>query len=154
MINQSIRLKRRQLSRKAALLRDAVSISRPRFGWIHAIRTALGMSLSDFADRMGISKTAAQSIERGEVRGSATIRSLQSAADALDCDLLIALVPRASLEEQVRKQAEIVARRRLSQTNATMALEKQAISAEQYQEFLSDAIDDILQSTPRELWKS
>src|SRR5262245_27532719 len=73
--------------------------SRPPRGWVRAIRDALGMSSRQLANRMGQSQPAVTKLERSEASGGARLDSLRRAADALDCDLVYALVPRTSLEQ-------------------------------------------------------
>lgn len=56
------------------------------------------------ARRMGVGPGRIQQMESGESRGSITVDSLARAAIALDCELVVALVPREPLETRVRKQ--------------------------------------------------
>ena len=147
------KLRRRQLDERGDALRKIVPVAKSRSGWIRAIRSALGMSIETLAKRMGLSPTALQSLEKGEVSGSSTVRSLRRVADALDCDLVVALVPRKRLEDMIRERAVDVARRRLMKTNRTMALENQAIPEARLEEMAQDLADDLVQRSLRELWK-
>ena len=74
------------------------------------VRVALGMSMRQLSLRMGAaSPTSVAQIEAGEVSGGVTLRSLQAAADALECDLVYGLVPRSgSLAEQSGLQPEML----------------------------------------------
>jgi len=80
-------------------------LARPNKGWIRALRDALGMSSTDLARRMGVSQQRVPAIERGEQDMTIKLDTLMRAADALDCDLVYALVPRTSLENMVQNQA-------------------------------------------------
>ena len=63
------------------------------------------MSASDLATRLGVSQQNVAELERSEVRATIRLDTLRRAAEALDCDLVYAIVPRTSLEEAVRAQA-------------------------------------------------
>ena len=80
-------------------------LARPNKGWIRALRDALGMSSTDLARRMGVSQQRVPAIERGEQDMTIKLDTLMRAADALDCDLVYALVPRTSLDGMVKDQA-------------------------------------------------
>lgn len=97
----------------------------PRLGWIRAVRDALGMSAADLASRMGVSGSSVRSLEEKELSGGIRLSSLQRAADAMDCTLVYAFVPRGSLSDTVEQQAARVYRQQSSRVNQTMALEAQ-----------------------------
>ena len=61
--------------------------------------------------------------------GTAQLNTLRRAADALDCELVYAFVPRRSLEEQVLEQARARAEAEVRRIAHSMALEDQAVSA-------------------------
>src|SRR5580658_2841832 len=90
-------LRLQQLDRQ---LRGVEIPQAPRDGWIRAIREALGLSLEDLAQRLGLaSRTTAHQLERAEVSETITLRRLRAAADALGCDLAVVLIPRKPLSE-------------------------------------------------------
>ena len=82
----------------------------PQRGWIHEIRTALGMNKSQLAQRLGTSKQAVAALELRELEDKVTVETLKKAAEAMDCRLVIAIVPKESLHHTVTAQAEIKAR--------------------------------------------
>jgi predicted DNA-binding mobile mystery protein A len=94
-------------------LRIANAQPSPRNGWIRAIRTALGMTGSELASRMGVSQSTIVGLERSEAQGTIKLKTLQKAASALDCDVFYYLAPRTTLEESVREQARKKARQDL-----------------------------------------
>jgi predicted DNA-binding mobile mystery protein A len=123
----------------------------PRGGWIRAIREALGMPRRVLGERMGVGEKRVQQLERGEARGSITMESLARAAAALDCELVVALVPRESIESRVQG-------RRLRLANDwiktrmlhSMALEGQEIS---YADLPTAVVQEVEQMFPDErLW--
>jgi predicted DNA-binding mobile mystery protein A len=97
----------------------------PHDGWVRAVREALGMSLADLASRMHVAESTVLRLERGEKAGTTQLDTLRRAAEALDCELVYALVPRTPLTEQVDAQAHRVASRSLAPVVHTMALEGQ-----------------------------
>ena len=78
-------LARKQLDKRLNLLLDSDSLARPPRGWIRAIREALGMTTEHLAKRIGVSQPRVIEIEKAEVSGSITLKTLQRAANALDC---------------------------------------------------------------------
>jgi predicted DNA-binding mobile mystery protein A len=112
--------------------------AKPHGGWVRAIREALGMRAEDLADRMGISQPSLSRLESNERIGTVQLDTLQRAADALECDVVYALVPRRSLDEMVNDQARTRALERLGRVAHTMALEDQALSNEQLERRVRD----------------
>jgi len=102
---------------------------RPFGGWIRAIREALGMRAEDLAARMGVSQSSLTRLEKSEQRGTVGLDTLTRAADALECDVVYALVPRRPLDDIVADQARRRALQRVSRVAHTMALENQALEA-------------------------
>jgi len=115
-------LQRMQLdSRKGASL----PLVSPKEGWIRAVRTALGMSASQLAKRLGISQQAVTKLERSERTGTITLASLAKVAEALECELKLVLVPKSSLDHTMRRRAEEKAREERNRVRHTMRLEAQ-----------------------------
>lgn len=145
---------RRQLDRRLRHWRalPPEAAARPHAGWVRAIREALGMSSEDLARRMNVSAVAVIKLEDRERRAAATLGALERAADALDCDVVYALVPRRPLTEQVQRRAEAVARAELAPTLTSMHLEEQGLEAEQVQEVIADRVVELMND--RRLWRS
>lgn len=139
------------LDQRLSLWRSAAADApQPPRGWIRAIREALGMSVTDFAGRLGVSRQRVSQIEAAEVEGSATLVTLRRAAEALDCTLVYALVPNESLEQIVRRRARQVAARDVRRVQHTMLLEDQAHPDDE-DRLVSELADDIQAS--RRLWR-
>lgn len=120
----------------------------PRSGWVRAIRDALGMTVRDFAARMGTTSSSwVTELEQNEAAGKITLETLRRAAAALGCRVEYVLVPERPLEEMVLAQARRKARRILSDVQHTMALEDQAVS-------LDDRINELADefAERRDLW--
>jgi len=81
-------------------------IRRPERGWIRTIRDALGINGSQLARKLGVSKQRISALEKAEIGGGASLNSIRQAAEALDCDLVYALVPRdETLADKVLAEA-------------------------------------------------
>ena len=119
---------RRRLDTRLRRLRPLVDEPRPHRGWIRAIRDALGMSSTELAKRIGVSQQAVVSLEQSEVDYTAKLETLRSAAEALDCQLVYALVPRTSLNDAVIAQARRKAARLLTPVVHHSRLEDQSIA--------------------------
>ena len=138
-------------NRLDARLASVPDLARPNRGWIRALRDALGMSSADLARRMGISQQRVPAIERGEQDMTIKLDTLMRAADALDCELVYALVPRTSLDGMVKDQARRQAAGLLRRITQHSRLEDQrptdADLAEQVEELAAELADK------RGLWK-
>jgi len=121
------RLLREELDRTFAhdpLLR--VHWQPPAGGWLKGIRTAMGMTAKQLGRRTGVSQNAISEAEAAEVEGRITLKTLQKIAEGLGCDVVHALVPRASLETMVHNQANRAAQRMVGEVSHAMALEAQS----------------------------
>lgn len=87
----------------------------PRGDWLRLVRETRGETLKTVGARLGITAGSVLRVEANESRGSIQMATLRRVADALDCDLLYALVPRSTenLEEAVvrRQRRQELARR-------------------------------------------
>lgn len=138
-------MNRQQLASRARVAIDgrltaveAEALQPPPRGWVRAIRDALGMTSRQMASRLGVSHSAIAQLERSEAAGTVRMATLRRAADALDCDVVYALIPRVGLQETVRRQGEIRARQGVGLADRTMRLEDQALTPEQIRRRLDD----------------
>ena len=145
-------LKVRQVDSGLERFREIQDVFPPDAGWARAIREALGMSIRQLADRMGVAKTTAATLERNEASGAIKLGSLKALGEALDCDLVYALVPRTSLEEAVRKRVRLVAERIVGRVSQSMELEEQGIPVPERERQVTDLAERLWQEMPRDLW--
>lgn len=144
-----------QLQQMDALLagwKAAQLSARPQPGWVRAIRESLGMSASAFARRLGMTHAGVRGLESAEASDAITLASLRKLAQALDCELQYALVPRTSLAHTLRDRAKAVAHERLRPVAHTMALEDQAVQGGQRKLQLDSTVKDLLEGSRRDLW--
>jgi predicted DNA-binding mobile mystery protein A len=85
------------------------------------------MSTTELAARMGITQSRIPALERGEVDGSIKLDTLRRVAEALDCNLVYALVPRTTLDAAVQAQARRKAAAHLGVVSHHMLLEDQTV---------------------------
>ncbi|MCZ6667651.1 MAG: mobile mystery protein A [Gammaproteobacteria bacterium] len=144
---------RDQYRAKFDQLIDINEIRRPKEGWIRTLRKTLGMSSPQLATRLGISKSQASQMERMEMEDRITLKQLRRVTEALDCDLVYALVPRQPVDVMVRARAEWKAERLVSKTDVQMKLEAQQLSREKLQEQIKLETDRLVRDMPRDLWE-
>ncbi len=75
--------------------------SPPGPGWLTEVRVASGLSASDVATRMAVSRSAVSYAEASERNGTIQLDVLRRYADAVDADVHYVLVPRASVLQSV-----------------------------------------------------
>ena len=100
------KLIREQLDASLQRLRPILNVTAPPKGWIRAIRDALGMTAKQLANRLGVAQQAVARVEKEELAGSVTIKTMRRIAERLDCVFVYGFVPRTSLEETVARQAK------------------------------------------------
>jgi predicted DNA-binding mobile mystery protein A len=149
-MNSQRQLARRRLDERLALTRQA-DLTPPPAGWLRAIRDTLGMPARHLADELGVKTNAVFAMERSERAGKIQLDTLRRAADALDCDVVYALVPRSTLAGTVEAAATRVLRRNTEVVRRTMMLEAQGLDnnelAAQERILLNELIDS------RDLWR-
>lgn len=145
-------LVREQLELTLQRLAPLRSLSQPPKGWIRAIRDALGMTAKQLAGRLGVAQQAVARIEKDELAGAVTIKTMRRVAESLDCVFVCGFVPRTSLETTLRNQAGRVAARRLQQAAHTMTLEDQALTKAENQKVLTELVDELVATPPPNLW--
>jgi predicted DNA-binding mobile mystery protein A len=146
------KLIRKQLDASLQRFSPLLDVTAPPKGWIRAIRDALGMTAKQLANRLGVAQQAVARIEKEELEGSVTIKTMRRIAECLDCVFVYGFLPRTSLEETVTRQAKQVALRRLARAYQTMSLENQALSRRENEEALTDLVDELVRAPSSTLW--
>ena len=146
------KLIREQIEASLGRLTSLRSVSTPPKGWVRAIRNALGMTAKQLASRLGVAQQSVARIERDELSGSVTIKTMRHVAECLDCVFVCGFVPRSSLEATLRRQAQKLAAKRLAQASLTMTLEDQALSTKENEKVLSEMVDELVDTLPSNLW--
>jgi len=143
----------RQISRRVEKFRKVFTEPMPNKGWIHAIRSALGMTLEQLGSKMKASYQSIQKLENTEIQGSPTLKTMQSVAEALDCQFVYAFIPRISLEKIVEAQAEKKAREIIDQVGHSMSLENQSISKEELEIQIKILKENFKRGNLNKIWE-
>ena len=152
MKGKQIKLAREQLDETINNFKSLKAISVPRKGWIRAIRDTLGMTGYQLAKRLDVYQQRVARIEQDEVQGKVTLNTMHNVAEAMGCVFVYGIIPQDNLEEIVKRQAEKVARKRMSRSNQMMRLEKQELSKEEKAKAMQNLIDEIVETMPKSLW--
>lgn len=122
-------------------------------GWIRSLRSALGITFRQLANRLGITPQSARDMEIREQLGTISLNSLREAARALDMELVYGFVPIAgSLEKHIDEKARALASSIVLRTSNTMKLEDQENSSGRIQKAIEERTIDIKRDLPKALW--
>ena len=125
-MKQARAVARSRMDERYRQLGSLSQMRRPHRGWIRAVREALGMSGAELGHRVGVTQQRVAALEQAERQSAIQLDTLERVADALDCHLVYALVPRTSLNEAVEAQAKRKAARLLRRAAHHSRLESQA----------------------------
>ncbi len=147
------RLQIHQLEKRIEKFAQCQDYPNPPTGWIRAIRTALGMTLEQLANKLSITKQSVRETELREMEGSITLKNLRETANALDMDLVYGLVPKErSLEKHIEKKARKLARNIVHRTSNNMKLEGQENTKERIQMAIKEHTEELIKEIPKSLW--
>ncbi len=150
MDRHQLRLKIRQVSEKLTKISKFAHLCGGVDSWARYIREGLNMSTRQLSERSGLSESIIYQTERNEKFGQVTIKSLQRIANALECDLVYAFVPRKPIEKRLADRALDKARRVMHETALNMELENQGVSKAKLQEQLKQLAAELKYS--KNLW--
>jgi predicted DNA-binding mobile mystery protein A len=103
---------RRDLEEEVRVFRNK-RVRRGKWGWLRGVRQAIGVEVTDVAERMGVCRSEVYRLERSEAEDTISLGRLREAAGALGCELVYAVVPmRGSLEELAEDAVAARVRRR------------------------------------------
>ena len=122
-------------------------------GWIQSARLALGMSLRQLAERVGVSVSALTNFEKREQADSVSLATLKKAANAMDMELVYYFKPKSgSIKNTITQQAKKKAQEILIQSNQTMRLEGQETNQESQTQELERLTRELADNMPKRLW--
>jgi predicted DNA-binding mobile mystery protein A len=110
------------------------------------------MTTGQLAKRIGVDQSRITKLERAEIEGSVTLKTLRQAAEGLGCTLVYAFVPNPSLDALVQERAEEIADRELARVDHTMRLENQALNRRDLEQERARLVASLLTGNPRRLW--
>jgi predicted DNA-binding mobile mystery protein A len=140
---------RASLDERFTALGPAARYTVPARGWIKAVREALGMTTEQLAKRLGVKQPSVVALEQSEAKGAIELATLRRAAEALNCTLVYAFIPKQPLEAAVRERAQLFLRKRRAPVEHSMLLEDQAVTRKD----TAKRLDEIVRDTnPRLFW--
>lgn len=142
----------RQIEERLEKLREFAALERPGDGWIRTIRQALGMTTEQLAKRMKVTRQAVLQMEAAERVQSATMTSLRKAADAMDCDVVYAIVPRGSLNQVLKRQGRKQAERHMERVSHSMKLDAHVVGPSELERQIEELADLLALERSRALW--
>jgi len=121
-------LRTQQLERTLQPFYGLRQIPRPQKGWLRALREVTGITQEEIGKRLGTTRAHIGYLEQSEAEYRITLKNLRDAADAMDCQLVYALVPKkGTVSEFSEHRARAQARETVLAVEHTMALEDQAV---------------------------
>jgi len=142
-----------QLEDRLQPYRSTLGYSQPAGGWIRAIREALGMTQRQLAKRVGRKPQTILDLQAREATQTIQLNTLRQIAEAMDCELVYAIVPRMPLDEILEKRARLVAGQALRRTAHSMALEHQGLGAREQERAVKMEVERLLAGSRRKLWE-
>jgi predicted DNA-binding mobile mystery protein A len=127
----------------------------PPSGWVKAVRGSLGMTIRQLADRVGVGHGSINQIEKREPKKKVTLESLERVAQAMDCKLVYAIIPResgATLEDILENRAREKAIKILKDVQHTMRLEAQGTSEKELQLEINRIARELKESGGSSIW--
>jgi len=141
-----------QLDKRFIAFAPLAGALRPEKGWIKAVREALGMTTAQLGKRLGVSQQRAAMVEKAEVDGSITLKSLEQAAQTLGCRVVYVLYPEEPLTQTLRARAEAGADQQMRAVEQTMRLEDQSVADSNLRLETRDRLMEQLLKRPARLW--
>lgn len=121
-----------QIERSLKSFAGTQAVTRPQRGWLRSIREALGISMREVARKMRKTPQTVASFEKSEASDRITLQTLRNYAEAMNCELVYAIVPKSgSLKQLGEKRARQTAEKEVRAVEHTMALEDQATNTVQ-----------------------
>lgn len=127
----------------------------PPSGWIKAIRGALGLSVRQLADLVGVSRGSINQLEKREPQKRVTLESLEMVARAMNCKVVYAIVPQDSsalLEDIIENKAMVAAEKILKDVSHSMRLEAQGTTEKQMKAEVKRIASELIESGDARLW--
>jgi predicted DNA-binding mobile mystery protein A len=147
---QKLRLSQVDIS--LARWRTASLPPKPSDGWCSSIRQALGMTATALARRLNITNSGLRTLEKAEAHEAITLASLRKLAQALDCELQYAFVPKTSLEQRLQSRAQELARKQLQPVSHSMLLEDQSVHGKSKNLQIELLAQELLDGPRRNFW--
>jgi predicted DNA-binding mobile mystery protein A len=135
-------------------LKNLRNLEVPLKGWIYKVRNTLDITFSYIANRLNTSPQVIKKFEQNEAEGSITINSLRKVAEAMDCNLVYAFVPKdGSFENLIDNKTDRVSEYIISRTSNSMNLEMQKLNKSAISKQKKQMKHDLVKDNLKNLWK-
>ena len=142
-----------QIDKKIKQFSKLCNIPIPAEGWVYNIRQALGISLKQLGNKMGLTAAGVKEMEKREKRDSISLNSLKQFASVMELKFVYAFIPKdGSFEKMIEKRAYEIARQIVLKTSHSMALEDQQNNPARIKKAIKDRAQQIKQEMPKYLW--
>jgi predicted DNA-binding mobile mystery protein A len=142
-----------QLDAKILQFKKIENIVIPSSGWVYSIRQALGMSLRQLGNRMGITPQSVKEIEEREQNETISIKVLRQFGKSLNLKLIYGFIPQSgTLEEIIEKRAYDLAIEIVNRTSISMKLEGQENNPARIHKAIEEKANEIAREMPKYLW--
>jgi predicted DNA-binding mobile mystery protein A len=147
------KLIREQLDAKILRLKKNENLVIPSSGWVYSIRQALGMSMRQLGNRMGIKPQSVKEIEEREQNETISIKVLRQFGRSINLKLIYGFIPQSgTLEDIVEKRAYELAIEIVNRTSISMKLEDQENNPSRIQKAIKEKANEIKTEMPKYLW--
>jgi len=143
----------RQVEAMLAPWRATPLPQKPPRGWIRAIRECLGMPTSFLARKLDVEQSTVTRYESSEATDAITLKTLSRIAEALDCELVYALVPKKQISQIIKDRATEIARKEINPIAHSMSLESQSTTLEERENLINNLTEQLLHGSRRDLWR-
>jgi predicted DNA-binding mobile mystery protein A len=142
-----------QLDAKILQLKKVENLVIPSSGWVYSIRKALGMSMRQLGNRMGITPQSVKEIEEREQNETISIKVLRQFGKSLNLKLIYGFIPQSgNLEDIIEKRAYELAMEIVNRTSISMKLEDQENNPARIQKAIKEKANEIKTEVPKYLW--
>jgi len=126
--------------------------SMPPSGWLRMLRHSLGMSGTQLAKRLGVTKARISKVEQDELTASVTLKTMQKMAQAMNCRFVYAMVPQNDIDSIIKDRACEKANKQINRASIQMALENQSLNKEQLTFAINQLTAELVKKMPSDLW--
>jgi predicted DNA-binding mobile mystery protein A len=121
-------LRIKQVAASLEPILNARGLKRPVKGWLAAMREISGVTLRTLASRLHVSFQTVAALQKAEAEDRVTLKKLREAANALDCELVYAIVPKqGTVREFAERSIVQTTNEQVSAVEHSMALEAQSV---------------------------
>ena len=138
------------VDRAAAIV---AGLKTPPEGWLRTVRNALGMSGAEVGKRLGVTRARVTQAEHAELTGGVTLKSMQTAAVAMGCRFVYAIIPSSGrIDDIITAQARKKAAAIVGTASQHMALENQKLPDARIAEEVERLTREIAKEMPSDFW--